>query len=92
MSMHRTAALSGFPANYPDNQMEVSTGSGGQDSLVAMATRALTANSDDPDTFAAAIARRSIAQTLVIAPVGAVLPEGVPQTNLSIGIGIGIGL
>ncbi len=92
MSMHRTAALSGFPANYPDNQMEVSTGSGGQDSLVAMATRALAADSDNPGTFAAAIARRSIAQTLVIAPVGAVLPAGVPQTNLSIGIGIGIGL
>ena len=92
MSMQRTAAITGYPTNYTDNQTEISTGSGGQDSIVAMSTRALAAASDDPDNFTAAIARRNISQTLVIAPVGAVLPEGVPQTNLSIGIGIGVGI
>jgi len=58
-----------------------------------MATRALAANSDDPDTFSAAIARRSIAQTLVIAPVGAVLPESGGSNGfnkLSIGLGIAL--
>ena len=82
MSMHRTAAITGYPTNYTTNQTEISTGSAGQDSIVAMATRALAANSDDPDTFSAAIARRSIAQTLVIAPVGAVLPKGIPTRSI----------
>jgi hypothetical protein len=82
MSMHRTAAITGYPTNYTTNQTEISTGSAGQDSIVAMATRALAANSDDPDTFSAAIARRSIAQTLVIAPVGAVLPKGIPKRSI----------
>jgi hypothetical protein len=77
MSMQRTAAITGYPTNYTDNQTEISTGSGGQDSIVAMSTRALAAASDDPDNFTAAIARRNISQTLVIAPVGAVLPKGI---------------
>ena len=92
MSIQRTAALTGYPTLYTDNQTEVSTGTGGQDSLVAMSTRNLAANTDNPSSYAVAVARRNIAQTIVIAPVGAVLPEGVPQTNLSIGIGIGVGI
>ena len=82
MSMQRTAAITGYPTNYTDNQTEISTGSGGQDSIVAMSTRALAAASDDPDNFTAAIARRNISQTLVIAPVGAVLPKGIPKRSI----------
>ena len=74
MSIQRTAALTGYPTLYTDNQTEVSTGTGGQDSLVAMSTRNLAANTDNPSNYAVAVERRNIAQTIVIAPVGAVLP------------------
>jgi len=73
-SMQRTAALTGYPTNYLDNQAEISTGSAGQDSIVAMATRELAAASDDPNNFTAATARRNISQTLVIAPAGTTIP------------------
>jgi hypothetical protein len=82
MSMQRTLAITGFPTGYTDNQTEVSTGDGGQDSIVVMATQEIAAASDNPDTFSAAIQRRSVAQTLVIPPLGATIPilyEGLTQ-------------
>jgi len=84
MSMQRTLSITGYPAGYIDNQTEVTTGSGGQDSLIAIATQGIAAASDNPGSFTAAIQRRSVAQTLVIAPAGSVIPDVVVASKKSI--------
>ncbi len=91
-SIHRTSTILSWPTNYTDNQVFVEAGGGGDQTLAAAAGRDLASTSDNASVFEIDIARWWGAVGVVIAPVGAVFPDGLPHTKLSIGIGIELGI
>lgn len=81
-----TAVVDGYPANYADNQTAsnatVSSARGG------IATRALTAASDDPGIFSLDASEQWIAATMVVRPAGGAPPPATaPPTQMMMGVG-----
>lgn len=59
---------SAYPTNYNDNQTSIQNGSSA--ASIAVATRSLTAATDDPGTFTLGGSEQWIANTLVVEPAG----------------------